>query len=98
MKNSIQWGIRYSDTDEPDRFGRWARIMYLNSVPFAWVNRLDSIIGQAAEPVVRFSATLYFPTLMNDSARDHKLCLTFEEAKDLCETEFEKFVKLIKQL
>ena len=96
MKNKIEWGIRYSDTDEPDRFGRWARIMYLNSVPFAWVNRLDGIID--SESSIRFSATLYFPTLMNDSARDHRLCLTYEEAKDFCETEFEKFVKVIKSI
>ena len=101
MKNKvkeIRWVPRYSDTDEPDKQGRWARIAYCGDFdePFdskgqqrlfqiAWVNMVTLKSGE-----VRYSATYYFP--QNNIGSVFK---NFEEAKDVTESEFKKFINHI---
>ena len=86
----IKWRIRYSDTDEPDKFGRWARLATINGVAIAWVNRFES------DGVVGYDVNCYFPTIKNqDMPNAHFVEGAFEEAKKRVEDEWLTFLKLI---
>ena len=91
IPSSLRWSCRYSDSMEPDKQGRWARIMYVDNVPHAWVTRLEF------EGDIRYSARLYFPTLNNDGAHNHFLDADFEVVKSWCENELATYFKKIKQ-
>jgi|GEM_PF-3470242 len=83
------WYTRYSETMEPDRIGRWVRIMKYKEIVFAWISRME--INNKAF----YSCKLYFPTLKNDTANDSKTFQNFEEAKKWCEDEFLNFKKFM---
>jgi len=92
IPSNLRWSCRYSDTMEPDKQGRWSRIMYVDNVPHAWINRL-----QSGNNLPIYSATLYFPTLCNDSARDHFINVDFEVVKAWCENELATYFKKVKR-
>jgi hypothetical protein len=58
MLPEIKWVNRYSDTNEPDKFGRWARDLICVGLRFGTVSRCTN------EDKVWFTARTYFP--MND--------------------------------
>ena len=52
---------RYSETDEPDKHGRWARLYYYNGVLVSWVSK----IKRGSEFV--FQTTDFFPSQDGES-------------------------------
>jgi len=74
--NKIIYNTRYSDTDKPDKFGRWARTASYNGIRIAWINKFDQ------EDEEYYSVSLHFPTLNNDTANEHKVSMSLQEAKE----------------
>lgn len=72
----IEYIPRYSNTEEPDDMGRWARLAIFKNIRIAWISRIEN-----NEKVV-FSVICHFPTMQNDTANEHKICSSFEEAKE----------------
>ena len=52
---------RYSETNMPDKHGRWARIVYANNLQIAWISKVW------IETKFFYSVTDYFPSVQNDS-------------------------------
>ena len=52
---------RYSDSNLPDKHGRWARIVYANNFQIAWISKVW------IETKFFYSVNDYFPTLHTDS-------------------------------
>ena len=52
---------RYSETNLPDKHGRWARIVYAGSFQIAWISKVW------IETKFFYSVTDYFPSVQNDS-------------------------------
>lgn len=92
------WDTRYSSTDETDDMGRWARIGYYNGIRICWISGFIIEDGkikdrhQVGKPNM-FLATMEFPTMCNDTARQHEKFDTIEEAKDFAEKLFKNFLK-----
>jgi len=72
----IEYFSRYSDTDLPDEMGRWARIGVFNNIRVCWISRIDN------NGKVVFSASCHFPTMNNDTATEHKIFDSYDEAKE----------------
>jgi hypothetical protein len=81
----LVWHSRYSDTDEPDKLNRWARILYFKNLQIGWVKRVE------ANKAVIFSAQTYFPVGGNDYPLGLRVFGTLQEAKDYIENEWYKF-------
>lgn len=92
------WLTRYSDTDENDKFGRWARIGYYNGFMICWVTGFivkDGVVSEKEHGVPNlFFPNLNFPTSQNQSSATGKFD-TFEEAKKFTQEMFLDFKKLI---
>ncbi len=93
------WLTRYSDTDENDKFGRWARICYYNGFMICWVSGYivedgKILMDRAQGTPNSFLASLNFPTSQNQSSATGKFD-TFEEAKKFTQEMFLDFKKLI---
>lgn len=86
----IQYFNRYSDTDLPDDMGRWARIAVYKNIRIAWINRVEF------KDEIRFVVSCHFPTMQNDSANEHKICSSLEEAKDFVKERWEWFLNEVK--
>lgn len=52
---------RYSDTDKPDKHGRWARIVYANNLQIAWIKMI------IIDDKLFYSVKDFFPSVHNDS-------------------------------
>lgn len=74
--NKIIYSTRYSDTDKLDKFGRWARTASYNGIRIAWISKFKQ--GHKEW----YSATLHFPTLNNDTATEHEIFYSLDEAKE----------------
>ena len=85
----IKYNNRYSDTDTPDKRGRWARIAILNNIQIAWITK--HILKESE----KFSVSCNFPTLMSDIAHENKVCDSLEEAKDFVKERWEWFLKAV---
>ncbi len=89
MQHNFNWQPRYSDTNEPDKQGRWSRLCYCNEILIAWINRVE-YGGQ-----IVFSVTDYFPSNGNSNPCYSGICDNLEDAKDGVEKRFEEvMVKL----
>lgn len=88
-KHELEWKNRYSSTEEPDKYGRWARICYYNGLTIAWINRVESY-GD-----VQYSISTYFPINSNDNPCYLVIFDTFEEAQTKVTELWEEFVKHI---
>jgi hypothetical protein len=101
----IKWYSKYSETNEVDKFGRWARVAKdRDQVLIAWVNRVefedrDGDIEEGTESYplrVFFSTTLYFPTVPNNnSPNEIGKFDTAEEAKEWVAGKWTEFVNRI---
>ena len=87
----IEYFNRYSDTDLPDKMGRWARIGIYNKIRVSWISRV-----QTKDKIV-FCASCHFPTMQNDTANEHKTFENFEEAKDFVSERWNWFLNATKQ-
>jgi len=85
----IEYFNRYSDNDLPDDMGRWARIAVYRNIRIAWISRIEN------NGKVIFSVTCHFPTMQNDTANEHKVCNSFEEAKHFVYQKWNWFLKEI---
>ena len=81
----IKYHSRYSDTDDLDDLGRWARIATVNNIQIAWITR------HKIRETINFSVSCNFPTMANDTANEHKLCDSFTDAKDFVQERWEWF-------
>lgn len=59
MKFTVK--CRYSDSNLPDKQGRWARIVYANDFQIAWISKVW------IETKFFYSVHDYFPSIHNDS-------------------------------
>jgi hypothetical protein len=87
----IEYYDRYSNTDLPDDMGRWARIAIYKNIRIAWISRLNNK-GQ-----IIFSVSCHFPTLQNDTANEHKICHSIEEAKEFVNEKWKWFINKINE-
>jgi hypothetical protein len=86
----ITYQSRYSDTDEPDDMGRWARKAYYRGVCIAWISRLE-INGK-----IIFSVNTHFPLTGSDIPNKHDIANSFEEAKLSVENLWGQFIEICK--
>ena len=59
MKFTVQ--NRYSDSNQPDKHGRWARIVYANNFQIAWISKVW------IETKFFYSVNDYFPSQHSDN-------------------------------
>jgi len=84
-KNMIEYYNRYSDNDDLDHMGRWARIAVLNNIQIAWISK------HTMKGVEKYIASCNFPTQLNDTAKEHKACHSLAEAKEFVNERWEWF-------
>lgn len=85
---NIIWTNRYSQTDESDDLGRWARVGYLENktkdpmrmFQIAWINKVE------IKGVQKFLADLHI-----GSTKFYKTLDTIDEAKEYCQENLNKF-------
>ena len=85
----IKYFPRYSDTELPDDMGRMAITAIYKNIRIAWISRLE------VKDRVVFSVSCHFPTMQNDTANEHNVCLTFDEAKDFVKERWEWFLNAV---
>jgi hypothetical protein len=86
-KIMIKYLPRYSDTNKPDKMGRWARIAIYKDIRIASINMIK------LKCKVVFNAYCHFPTMQNDIANEHKACNSLDEAKNFIKERWEWFLK-----
>lgn len=92
------WMSRYSETNESDKKGRWARICYYNGLRIAniagyEVKNKQLIEGKICTPNI-FFVDIFFPASSNEYY-GKEACKTEAEAKKWTEEMFEAFKKHI---
>lgn len=85
----IEYLNRYSDTDLPDDMGRWARLAVYRNIRIAWISR----IGNKGRDI--FRVTCHFPTMQNDTANEHKIFYSLEEAKEFVSERWNWFLNAV---
>lgn len=69
--------------------GRWARTAVYKKIRIAWISRID-IKGK-----IVFTVACHFPTMQNDTANEHKVCNSLDEAKDFVKERWEWFLQAV---
>ena len=99
-EKGFSWHIRYSDTENTDDIGRWARIGYYNGLQIAWIT---GFVKQDEMPILdnritgicnSFHVSPFFPTSSQGIVGYEKFD-TIEGAKKYVEEMFNDFKKLI---
>ena len=85
----IEYFPRYSQTNLPDDMGRWARTAVYKKIRIAWISRID-IKGK-----IVFTVACHFPTMQNDTANEHKVCNSLDEAKAFVKERWEWFLNAV---
>jgi hypothetical protein len=85
----IKYLNRYSETDLPDNLGRWARLAVYKNIRIAWISRIEN------KGKVVFSVSCHFPTMQNDTANEHKVFYSIDEAKEFVNERWSWFLKSI---
>jgi hypothetical protein len=81
MAKQLEWVNRYSDTDEPDKKGRWERICYCNGLRIAVTKMVME------HKSVMFSTKTFFPYDIPYYSTTHE---SFKEAKECVEYQWDK--------
>lgn len=89
--SKIIYNARYSDTDLPDKFGRWARTASYNGIRIAWISKFEQ------EDKECYSVSLHFPTMQNDTANEHKIFYSLDEAKEFVKERWVWFLNKINE-
>ena len=84
------WRARYSDSDLPDKHGRWSRLCFYNGLLISWISRINN--GNRTMYTVRD----FFPTTGNDMPEYSGLENDFETAKKGVEKRFNNFKNKLK--
>ena len=99
----FKWLNRYSDTNETDNRGRWARKAFYNGICIAWVNGSNKAVDKKVDwhisldnsretyNVDVYRVSLFFPTTANDNPTQHACFTDFEGAKKYVEEMFLSF-------
>ena len=87
LDDSIRFTFRYSDTEHPDKYGRWARKFFFRDRHIAWVSRIE------VEDEVLYSISFHFPLNGSDAATHSKIFKSFDEAENCIKEEWDKFMK-----
>lgn len=82
----IEYISRYSQTDEPDDMGRWARMGVFNNIRICWIGRYE------LKEKTLFFASCHFPTMQNDTSNEHKGFDSFKDAKEFVEERWNWFL------
>lgn len=95
----FKWCIRYSQTNETDDMGRWARICYYNGLYIGWVSGFvygehDKLDNRRTGVVDFFIVSLGFPTTSQQHG-GHEKFTTFKECEKYVKEMFLDFKKLI---
>ncbi len=85
----IEYLNRYSDTDLPDDMGRWARLAVYKNIRIAWISK-NEIRGNDL-----FTVSCNFPTMQNDTANEHKVYMTLQEAKEFVSERWNWFLNAV---
>ena len=85
----IEYQNRYSQTDEPDEQGRWARTATYRNIRIAWISRV-----QTKDKIV-FCASCHFPTMQNDTAKESKVFFSLEDAKEFVSERWNSFLTAV---
>lgn len=88
-KHNIEYQNRYSQTDEPDKQGRWARTATYRNIRIAWISRV-----QTKDKIV-FCASCHFPTMQNDTANESKVFFSLEDAKEFVSERWNSFLTAV---
>mgnify|MGYP003425618314 CR=1 FL=1 len=81
---------RYSDTDQPDEQGRWARDVVYKGVSIAWINRIS------VDNKIAYSVTLHFPTGQGSNPNASKVCYSYESSQEFVKEMWDYFLNQIK--
>ena len=84
------WRNRYSDSNLPDKHGRWSRLCFYNGLLIAWISMVESIYHGKYYCVKDF-----FPSTGNDIPQFSGVEKDFEIAKKGVEERFNKFIEKI---
>jgi hypothetical protein len=76
IMDEIEYQNRYSQTDEPDKQGRWAITATYKNIRIAWISK------HFCEDKYTFCASCHFPTMQNDIANETKVFFSLGDAKD----------------
>lgn len=87
MCEKVEYKPRYSDTDEPDDIGRWARIVFYKGLQIGWISKTKNND--------RFLIAGTFPTDGNDGSKYGDVAYSLEEAKAKFEKAFGIFIDKI---
>ena len=79
------WRPRYSDTELPDKNGRWSRLCFYNGLLIAWISRINN--GNK----IMYTVRDFFPTTGNDMPEYSGLENDFQTAKKGVEKRFNDF-------
>lgn len=92
LANGFVWAVRYSETDEPDKQGRWARICYFKGKLICWVSKTVTI-----DLPTYYKVTDFFPSmdLANPCYSGIELTKDFETIKAEVELRFKEFIQAI---
>lgn len=85
----IEWIPRYSDTEEYDRQGRWARMGVYKNISVAWIYR-SNFKGKDI-----FSCSEHFPSTYSANPCIHFIAHSWEEARERVEKDFKEFLKKV---
>lgn len=79
------WRSRYSETDLPDKHGRWARLCFYNCLLIAWISRINN--GNK----IMYAVRDFFPSTGNDMPEYSGVENDFEKAQIGVERRFDRF-------
>lgn len=85
----IKYQNRYSQTDEPDKQGRWARTATYKDIRIAWISK------HLVKDKWAFCAICNFPTMQNDTANESKVFYSLEDAKHFISERWTFFLNAI---
>jgi hypothetical protein len=87
--NEIEYHNRYSDTNGPDKQGRWARTATYKNIRIAWISK------QIINGCESFLVTCHFPTMNNDTSNESKVVFNLEDAKSFVHERWNFFLNTV---
>ena len=85
----IEYQNRYSQTDEPDEQGRWARTATYRNIRIAWISK------HFIKDKYTFCVNCHFPTMQNDTANESKVFFSLDEAKEFVSERWNFFLNAV---
>ncbi len=93
----IKWDKRYSQNEESDKYGRWARIAYAGDFKKMWNTKKEKIVWEIAwitkQRDIEEKLTGKFFLRSEFPCGTKQVFNTEEEAQKFVEYEFKKFIK-----